>query len=147
MEDKTDLRLTLTLDGSGLWGARAQQVSGVLRFVHATERYAEGRFYLDHQIDGMPYTDQGFIEDLQQQLRSRGFKNHQQIDFSEAGMQDDKYVSMDASAALAHEVGETHDVRIESHDQTWTPVIDFRSKRDKVIDEIDAILDRMLQCL
>jgi hypothetical protein len=112
---KKDLRLTNGVRGDGLWGAEGCVVHGVLRFrvtepdEYITDGYAEGRFYLDKwdaYEDDMIYTDSLFINDLQKNLKELQFKHWEEIDYSEAGMQGENYVSMDASYELAKEATE-----------------------------------------
>ena len=110
------LKFKLEVGGTGCWTSWSGEVTGTLKF-KVTEPsvgpsgevnyrgFAEGRFYLDNWNNefGMVYTDREFIDHLNDSLEQLGFKHAKEIDYSEAGMQGENYVSLDASYELAQE--------------------------------------------
>ena len=108
------LKLKLHVEGTGCWTSWSGDVTGTLKFKVTEpsvgpsgtkyEGFAEGRFYLDDWNNelGMIYTDPEFMNQLQNSLTGLGFTNSS-IDYSEAGMQGEDYVSMDASYELAQQ--------------------------------------------
>ena len=105
------LRLTCSVKGDGLWGAKPQTVTGVLVFKvyepdESCSGFAEGRFYLDEWDihDGLIYTDSGFMDSLHLALDNLDIPGAEKINYSECGMQGDDYVSMDTSYNLARKV-------------------------------------------
>jgi len=109
------LKLKLHVEGTGCWTSWSGDVTGTLKFKVTEpsvgpsgtkyEGFAEGRFYLDDWNNelGMIYTDPEFMNQLQNSLTGLGFINSQDIDYSEAGMQGEDYVSMDASYDLTQQ--------------------------------------------
>jgi hypothetical protein len=117
-----NLKLAAGVAGDGFWTEWNGVIHGVLRFKvfepdESTSGFAEGRFYIDHwdESHGLIYTDSLFISDIQNGLKQLGFKHWEGINYSEAGMQGNDYVSMDASYELAKEAEEkNYNINIRS---------------------------------
>lgn len=81
-------------DGMGLWSNKAKEVELVAIEVLSNEL----RVYFDTQAwdvskDGLIYTDQTFLRELQAYLKTTTLPWI--VDYSEAGMQGDDFVSLD----------------------------------------------------
>ena len=89
-------------DGSGYWSTAIREVTltkAVLSYIDEEEGIGELQVYFDtgtwlRHDDGLIYTDNGFLRELQEKLASLGFKSRG-IDYSEAGMQGNDFVSLD----------------------------------------------------
>lgn len=147
------LKLKLHVEGTGCYTSWSGDVTGTLKFKVTEpsvgpsgteyEGFAEGRFYLDDWNNefGMIYTDQEFVNQLQNSLTGLGFTNSQDIDYSEAGMQGENYVSMDASYELTQEaLALGYDISLpESEDQQPDP------DQQSVKQSLDSIIDKLQQ--
>jgi hypothetical protein len=101
-------------DGNGLWSQAAKAVT-VLRVELADSyengEYGELRAYFntstwDCNKDGLIYTDKVWIGEFRALMRSLGFTRNavNDITYSEQGMQEYNYVSMDVGADFMREV-------------------------------------------
>lgn len=158
-----NLKLTAGVTGDGFWTEWKGVVHGVLRFRisepdELTGGFAEGRFYIDgwDESHGLIYTDSLFISDIQDGLKQLGFKHWEGIGYSEAGMQGNDYVSMDASYELAKEAEEKDyniNLRTEKPRETkgeqWFntkpgQIKGFETKKE-ALDECHKLLDQTLK--
>ena len=100
-------------NGKGLWTSFEQIVTVVrveLAYVNDEGDFGELRAYFDTKAwdvnkVGLIYTDPRWIDEFRGLVRSLGFTRHacDDIDYSEAGMQGDNYVSMDVGADFMRE--------------------------------------------
>lgn len=101
-------------DGNGLWSqtAKAVQVLRVeLAYTNDEGDFGELRAYFntstwDCNKDGLIYTDKVWIGEFRALMRSLGFTRNavNDITYSEQGMQEYNYVSMDVGADFMREV-------------------------------------------
>jgi len=99
------LNTTIATDGKGLWSSTSTDVqctSASLAYCTPECDFGELRVYFDTEswlVDevGLVYTDPGFLKNLKSLLASEGI-NTVDINYSEAGMQADDYVSFDVGA-------------------------------------------------
>jgi hypothetical protein len=95
---------TFSTDGTGIW-------SNAKRAVKVTEMYldvlGELRVYFDTAswdvaTHSLIYTDRGWLKDLHKFLLDQGFSPSSvaSVDYSEAGMQGNDYVSLDVGPAF-----------------------------------------------
>ena len=97
---------TLHTNGSGLWSTRAQAVNITrldLQYITNERDFGELCVYFnnwDTAANGLIYTDKLFISELHAYLQQLGFsaEEAQDVNYSEAGMQTDNYVSCDVGA-------------------------------------------------
>ena len=116
---------TINTDGSGYWSARAKPVSvthWTLGYVSEEDDYAELRIHFDTKTwdvntDGLIYTDRQFMEELRGYLQLAGFSALavQDICYSEQGMQDDDYVSLDAGEVFVEAIRALYPEYYEEH--------------------------------
>ena len=90
--------------GKGLWSDRVADVK-ITDIVFLVD-YAEVRVYFDvsswnTETDGLIYTDDQFVKDVNQHIQTR-FNGC--VCYSEQGMQGDDYVSFDMNQALLNSV-------------------------------------------
>ena len=94
--------VTFSTDGKGYW-SRAQKTVQItdmrVTYVNDERDFGELRVYFntkdwDVNVDGLIYTDNGFMTDLRNFLALQGLDNLD-VDYSEQGMQGDNYVSCD----------------------------------------------------
>ena len=100
---------TIKTSGQGLWSRvkTSVKVLSLDLFVYTDmdtgeEDYGELRVHFDidtwnTQLDGLIYTDRGFIESLQKQLDKVGLAGFN-VGYSEQGMQGNDYVSLDVGS-------------------------------------------------
>jgi len=100
-----DFLATLNTAGDGLWSDTAKAVDihtlGLTVFEDEGDKWGELRVYFDTDTwdideDGLIYTDDAFLSELQNVLLRAGFNTD--VDYSEQGMQGDDYVSLDVGA-------------------------------------------------
>jgi hypothetical protein len=102
---------TLHTSGDGLWSnvARAVRVTRmvveiIVQGEGEADTYGDVEIYFNTEDwnterDSLIYTDPGFLEGLKAHLASLGFSRaavDDALEYSEAGMQDDEFVSMDS---------------------------------------------------
>lgn len=102
--------IILNTDGSGLWSTTAKTVV-VTRLTCSVSDFGDGMLgelcvYFDtkswdvHKL-GLIYTDALFLSQLRNFLKSQGFAGT--INYSEQGMQDEEYVSLDVDRQFCEE--------------------------------------------
>jgi hypothetical protein len=106
MKKKNFLGTVCRVNGKGLWSNVVANVK--LESVELSP-YGELRIYFDCSTwkvsnDGIIYTDPQFLTDFRETLVSKGFTKTETmgVDYSEAGMQGDDYVSMDVNMAFVN---------------------------------------------
>ena len=98
-------------DGKGLWSSFEQTVTVVrveLAYTNDEGNFGELRAYFENwdvNETGLIYTDPRWINEFRGLMKSLGFTRNacDDIDYSEAGMQGDDYVSMDVGADFMRE--------------------------------------------
>lgn len=93
---------TLCTDGNGFWSTAKKEVKTVgiaLGYLNDEQDFGELRVYFDTKTwnvktDGLIYTDDTFLSQLCDELATAGF-DASDVDYSEQGMQDYDYVSLD----------------------------------------------------
>ena len=98
-------KTTIETNGRGYWSNVAKEVRITeldLAYMNDEEDFGELRVYFDKStwnvnVDGLIYTDQQFLSELQTQLTRNGFAG-KDVDYSEMGMQGNGYVSCDVGA-------------------------------------------------
>lgn len=98
-------------DGKGLWSSFEQTVTVVrveLAYTNDEGDFGELRAYFENwdvNETGLIYTDPRWINEFRGLMKSLGFTRNacDDIDYSEAGMQGDDYVSMDVGADFMRE--------------------------------------------
>lgn len=98
-------------DGKGLWSSFEQTVTVVrveLAYTNDEGDFGELRAYFENwdvNETGLIYTDLRWINEFRGLMKSLGFTRNacDDIDYSEAGMQGDDYVSMDVGADFMRE--------------------------------------------
>lgn len=93
---------TLNTNGTGLWSEEVREVTvtalSLLEFsLHEVFGELRVKFDIatwDPEKHGLIYTDKGFLEELKD-LLTRAQYDVSEIEYSEAGMQGDDYVSLD----------------------------------------------------
>jgi len=103
-------KVVFTTNGKGLWSDRKQRAVTILDMTlgRATlwegetekDMFGELRVQFDEDtwnthVDGLIYTDKGWITDLRKFLNAHGLPGAD-VSYSEQGMQGDDYVSLDA---------------------------------------------------
>lgn len=101
-------------DGNGLWSSKAKAVQVLrveLAYTSEDGDFGELRAYFntgtwDCNQDGLIYTDKMWIDEFRALMRSLGFTRTavNDITYSEQGMQEYNYVSMDVGADFLREV-------------------------------------------
>jgi hypothetical protein len=99
------INTAIAANGKGLWSNTATSVyCTVAELAYCTPEcdFGELRVYYDTDTwavntQGLVYTDPGFLKNLKGLLTSEGI-NVEDLGYSEAGMQDDDYVSFDVGA-------------------------------------------------
>ena len=98
-------------DGKGLWSSFEQTVTVVrveLAYTNDEGDFGELRAYFENwdvNETGLIYTDPRWINEFRGLMKSLGFTRNacDDIDYSEAGMQGEDYVSMDVGADFMRE--------------------------------------------
>lgn len=95
------VNIKIITGGDGLWSSSQKEVSVTgLELIHYEDcEWGELRAHFDRNTwnvyeDGLVYTDSKFIDELRVFLKSNGFAGA--VHYSEQGMQDVGYVSLDA---------------------------------------------------
>ena len=101
---------TLNTNGYGYWSNKAKAVDVTqLRFQYCNRERDFGELCVhftkaswDVNVDGLIYTDKQFMTELRAYLQTIGFTEAEALDvnYSEEGMQDDEYVSLDVGAVF-----------------------------------------------
>jgi len=101
-------------DGNGLWSSEAKAVQVLrveLAYTSEDGDFGELRAYFDTKTwncdaNGLIYTDKMWINEFRALMRSLGFTSRacEDITYSEQGMQEYNYVSMDVGADFLREV-------------------------------------------
>lgn len=102
-----NVNATLHTDGSGYWSATAKavNVTGIyVPYIAENADFGELCVYFntdawDVDNDGLIYTDEQFMQELQDMLAQMGL-DASDVSYSEQGMQGDDYVSCDVGAAF-----------------------------------------------
>lgn len=113
-DDHRDTLVALNTDGSGLWSDDVREVRVTalsLGYVSEDQEFGELRVHFNTNswrpdINGLIYTDEGFMESLADWLT--GVQKYSEdavdeVDYSEQGMQGDNYVSFDVGAEFLKE--------------------------------------------
>ena len=114
MEFSKNVNWQTHTNGQGLWSKFEQSVTVVrveLAYTNEEGNFGELRAYFDtkswdvNEI-GLIYTDPRWIDEFRGLMKSLGFTRNacEDIDYSEAGMQEVNYVSMDVGADFLREV-------------------------------------------
>ena len=93
--------------GDGYWSNVAKAVTVVdmrVPYINDEKDFGELRVYFDTKtwnvdVDGLIYTDSQFLNELQEFLDNMGLTGSD-VDYSEQGMQGNKYVSLDVGEAF-----------------------------------------------
>lgn len=92
---------TLHTDGKGLWSnviAPVNTTMVTVDYVNEERDFGELRVHFDKswivKTDGLIYTDNQFLRELRKELTAAGLDG-KDVNYSEQGMQGDKYVSLD----------------------------------------------------
>lgn len=93
---------TLCTDGNGFWSTAKKEVKVThieLGYLNDEQDFGELRVYFDTKTwdvrtDGLIYTDDTFLSQLRDELDTAGFDSSD-VSYSEQGMQDYDYVSLD----------------------------------------------------
>ena len=111
-----ETNITLNTDGKGLWSRQSKPVivTGIDCII--TKMEDEDRLFGELMVrfdtvswntdkDGLIYTDDLFLQELQTFLKSQGFtvEASDDVSYSEQGMQGDEYVSLDAGSEFCEE--------------------------------------------
>ena len=101
---------TLTTGGDGLWSNKQRDVDVTqlrLQYCNPERNFGELCVHFtpaswDTATDGLIYTDTQFLYELRVYLMTIGFTEAEALDvnYSEQGMQDDEYVSLDVGAVF-----------------------------------------------
>jgi hypothetical protein len=91
-----------TTDGTGYWSEARKTVKVTelrVPYINDEQDFGELRVYFDPTTwdvneDGLIYTDRRFLKELREKLNDIGFPGDD-VDYSEQGMQGEKYVSLD----------------------------------------------------
>lgn len=97
--------VVFTTSGDGYWSRAVKNVRIVdmrVPYVNDERDFGELRVYFntadwDVNVDGLIYTDKGFMTDLRNFLALQGLDNLD-VEYSEQGMQGDNFVSLDVGA-------------------------------------------------
>lgn len=108
--------IILNTDGKGLWSRQSKSVVVTGFDCIITKMEDEDRLFgelmvrfdtasWDTDKDGLIYTDDLFLKELHNFLKSQGFSNEaaDDVSYSEQGMQGDEYVSLDAGNEFCQE--------------------------------------------
>jgi len=113
-----DFAAILRTSGDGLWSSVEKEVkctaADVLMMTWDNETWGELRVFFDPSTwdvneDGLIYTDPGFKKGLHKTLKELGYKNVEDVFYSEQGMQGDDYVSLDIGAKFCANFGEENE--------------------------------------
>lgn len=92
---------TLHTDGTGYWSeviAPVNITKITVDYVNDERDFGELRVHFDNswvvKTDGLIYTDKQFLKELRKELTAAGFEG-KDVDYSEQGMQGNKFVSLD----------------------------------------------------
>ena len=109
-----EVTIILNTDGKGLWSTKAKQVVitnlslSISTIEDDDNRKLFGELCVhfdtaswDPDVDGLIYTDDLFVDELNNFLKSQGFS--EEVYYSEQGMQGDDYVSLDADHLFCEE--------------------------------------------
>lgn len=101
--------VVLRTNGTGIWSSKRTGVEITrMELIEGPGNYSELRVFFDdmtwfNSVDGLIYTDNGWLKELKSFFKNRGYKTWAQIDYSEQGMQGSDYVSLDATESFANE--------------------------------------------
>ena len=111
-----ETNITLNTDGKGLWSRQSKPVTVTGIDCIITKMEDEDRLFGELMVrfdtvswntdkDGLIYTDDLFLQELQTFLKSQGFtvEASDDVSYSEQGMQGDEYVSLDAGSKFCEE--------------------------------------------
>ena len=111
-----ETNITLNTDGKGLWSRQSKPVTVTGIDCIITKMEDEDRLFGELMVrfdtvswntdkDGLIYTDDLFLQELQTFLKSQGFtvEASDDVSYSEQGMQGDEYVSLDAGSEFCEE--------------------------------------------
>ena len=111
-----ETNVTLNTDGRGLWSRQSKSVIVTGLNCIITKMEDEDRLFGELMVefdtsswntdkDGLIYTDDQFLKELQTFLKSQGFtvETANDVSYSEQGMQGDEYVSLDVSSEFCEE--------------------------------------------
>ena len=111
-----ETNITLNTDGKGLWSRQSKPVTVTGIDCIITKMEDEDRLFGELMVrfdtvswntdkDGLIYTDDLFLQELQTFLKSQGFtvEASDDVSYSEQGMQGDEYVSLDVSSEFCEE--------------------------------------------
>jgi hypothetical protein len=106
----------LNTNGRGLWSRQAKSVTVTGLDCIITKMEDEDRLFGELMVrfdttswntdkDGLIYTDDQFLQELQTFLKSQGFtvEASDDVSYSEQGMQGDEYVSLDVGSEFCQE--------------------------------------------
>jgi len=106
----------LNTNGRGLWSRQAKSVTVTGLDCIITKMEDEDRLFGELMVrfdttswntdkDGLIYTDDQFLQELQTYLKSQGFtvEASDDVSYSEQGMQGDEYVSLDVGSEFCQE--------------------------------------------
>jgi len=93
-------KVIFSTNGSGLWSHIKKNVT--ITKLHLEKDWSELRVYFDTNDwnifeDGLIYTDKKFLDDLKDYLKNIGIWDSDRISYSEQGMQEVDYVSLDVT--------------------------------------------------